>query len=184
MRVAAARQLIERRYAVAHGAVPAAQYPHFCLVDSGGEQGPSAALGFRLAADERLFLEDYLDGPIETLATAVLGVSVERARIVEIGAHASDRSRATLALWARTARHLDGLADVAAAVLTEPLRLMFTRLGIRIHEICDADPARLANGGDGWGRYYEQRPRVCVGLIAPALPILDRFDDGLIGICT
>ena len=115
MNVEAARHLIERRYATVHGAVQAADYPHFCIVDSGPEMGPTAALGFRLAGEERLFLEDYLDDPIERAVSEKIGIRVNRDRIVEIGAHASAQSRATVALWARTARHLNGIADVAVA---------------------------------------------------------------------
>ena len=183
MRAAAARQLIERRYAIVHGAVPAADYPHFCVVDPGGDEGPKAALGYRLASDERLFLEDYLDQPVERAVSRLFGQAIARDRVVEIGAHASDRSRATVALWARTARHLDGVADVAVAVLTAPLRSMFQRLGIEILEICPADPSRLPGGGAGWGHYYDLQPRVCAGLIAPARPHLAGFDDGMTGLC-
>ena len=183
MCVDAARNLIERRYASAHGAIPASDYPHFCVVDAGPVSGPSAALGFRLATDARLFLEDYLDLPIEAVVSHAFGIPIPRSWIVEIGAHASAQSRATVALWARTARHLDGIADVAVAVLTLPLRQMFARLGIAIHDLCDADSARLENASCDWGRYYDQLPRVCAGLIAPALPKLAAFDDGLDGIC-
>jgi len=183
MHIEAARRMIEHRYATVHGAIPAAGYSHFCVVDPGGEKGPSAALGFRLAGAERLFLEDYLDEPIERAVSAALDIEIGRDRIVEIGAHASVRSRATVALWARTARHLDGLADVAVAVLTAPLRLMFERLGIVIHDLGDADPSRLRDGGRGWGSYYDQRPRIYAGLIAPALPKLAGFDNGLPGEC-
>jgi hypothetical protein len=73
--------------------------------------------------------------------------------------------------------------SVAVAVLTEPLRVMFTRLGIAIHEICDADPTRLPSSGAAWGRYYEQNPRVCAGLIAPALPKLAGFGSAVTAIC-
>jgi hypothetical protein len=177
------QRLIEQRYAAVHGAFPAVSYPHFCAVDPGGELGPSAALGFRLAAAERLFLEDYLEAPVEIVVEAALGTPFARDRIVEIGAHASVRSRATVALWARTARELNGLADVAVAVLTAPLRQMFERLGIPIHDLADADPARLPDGGRDWGSYYELKPRVCAGLIAPAIPMLAGFDDGMPGLC-
>jgi hypothetical protein len=183
MQAAAARKLIERRYAIVHKAIPVADYPHFCVVDTAGDAGPQAALGFRIAADERLFHEDYLDEPVEAAVSRLFGREFGRDQIVEIGAHASDRSRATVALWARTARHLDGMADVAVAVLTAPLRSMLLRLGIEIMEICDADPARLPQGGAGWGQYYEQQPRICAGLIAPARPRLAGFDDGLPGLC-
>ena len=183
MQFANIQRLIEQRYGEVHGATPSIAYPHFCAVDSGGDIGPSAALGFRLAAAERLFLEDYLDAPIELVLEEALGTPLARDRIVEIGAHASNRSRATLALWARTARELNGMADVAVAVLTAPLRAMFERLGVAIHDLGDADPARLPNAGQEWGRYYELRPRVCAGLIAPALPKLAGFDDGMRGLC-
>jgi len=168
--------LIGRRYASAHGAVPVANYPHFCTISRNGGNEPSAVLGFRLAKEGRLFLEDYLDSPVEEVVSALLACPIERDRIVEIGAHASDRSRATIELWALTARHVSGTADVAVAVLTEPLRDMFNRLGIPIIEICDADPARLNGAGEEWGRYYEMRPKVCAGLIAPALPKLAGFN--------
>lgn len=183
MQFANIQKLIEQRYANVHGAAPAVGYPHFCAVDTDGDPGPSAALGFRLAAAERLFLEDYLDEPVEMAVNDAFGYFIPRNRIVEIGAHASVRSRATVALWARTARELSGLADVAVAVLTAPLRLMFARLGIDIHDLGDADPSRLPDGGQDWGRYYELKPRVCAGLIVPALPKLAGFDDGLPGLC-
>lgn len=183
MRAIAAKELIERRYALIHGAVPSANFPHFCVVDGESRGLAKAALGFRLASVERLFLEDYLGEPVERAVSRCFQRTIERDRIVEIGAHASDASRATIALWARTARHLDGIADVAVAVLTRPLRSMFERLHIPIMEICDADPAKLAGGGQEWGRYYDQQPRVCAGLIAPARPLLAGFDDGLPGVC-
>jgi len=128
-------------------------------------------------------LEDYLDRPIEDLVSDLYGRAIARERIVEIGAHASEQSRATVALWARAARYLDGIADVAVAVLTAPLRGMFDRLGIEVVELCDADPARLPDAGVSWGQYYELRPKVCAGLIAPARPTLASFDDGVAGVC-
>jgi len=183
MHIEAARQMIERRYATIHGAIPVVRYSQFCIVEPAGKPGPSAALGFRLAGAERLFLEDYLDEPVERAICRAFNMSIDRERIVEIGAHASVRSRATIALWARAARHLDGLADVAVAVLTIQLRMMFERLGIAIHDLGDADPSRLPGGRGEWGRYYDQQPRVCAGLIAAAIPKLASFDDGLPGIC-
>lgn len=183
MHADAARHLIERRYAAVHGAIPATDYPHFCVVDSGPERVPTAALGFRLAGEERLFLEDYLDVPIEMAVSEELGIPIRRDRIVEVGAHASVQSHATVALWARTARHLNGIADVAVAVLTDPLRQMFGRLGIDIHDLGAADPARLSEGVADWGRYYDLQPRVCAGLIEPALPNLAGFDNGATGNC-
>src|SRR4051794_17912943 len=183
MLAAAARQLIERRYASVHGAVVVANYPHFCTVPDSSSHSARATLGFRFAAVEPLFLEAYLDEPIEEILSEIIGEAVTRDRIVELGAHASKRGRAIMRLWAHTARHLHGRVDIGVAVLTAPLRSMFARLAIPIHEICDADPQRLPDQGRSGGRYYELRPRVCAGLIAEALAKVGAFDDDQPGAC-
>lgn len=126
MTVHAARDLIEERYAAVHGAIPATDFPHFCIIDGEGAAPPSAALGFREARDGPLFLEAYLDAPIESLVSKALARPLARDTIVEIGAHASRRSRDTLALWAHTAVFLDRRAEIVVAVLTQPMRSMLT----------------------------------------------------------
>ena len=177
------QRLIARKYAAAHGAAAAIEYPHFCSVGSTDGSSPVAALGYRLAGEQRLFLENYLDNPIEEDLELVFGRRFERSRIVEIGAHASDQSRATIALWAHTARHLDGLADVAVAVLTESLRAMFAKIGIPVAELGPADPSRLPGEGRNWGTYYEHRPVICAGVIGSALPRLSRWDGDVARVC-
>jgi hypothetical protein len=160
------RQLIADRYRAAHGAIPASDYPSYCIV---GEQSrPLAALGYRRAGDGPLFLEAYLQAPVEQLIAARTGRAVPRSRLVEIGDHASRRPQATLLLWAWAAHHLAGEADFAVAVLTAPLRRMFARLGLPIVEIGPAAPERLGPSAGCWGRYYDRDPRVCAGEIDAA----------------
>jgi Thermostable hemolysin len=177
MQALAVHDLIKQRYADVYGAVPSTDFPQYCVIDPDDGDGPKAALGLRLADKGPLFLEQYLDRPIEDELRDALGRSFDRSRIVEIGALASSRSRATIALWASTARHLDGAADVAVAVLTGPMRAMFQRLGIAIVELAPADPARLPDKGERWGSYYDLDPIVCAGLIKPARPKLAGWDD-------
>jgi hypothetical protein len=43
---------------------------------------------------------------------------------------------------------------------TDQLRNSFHRLGIVTQILADADPARLPDGGAGWGQYYEHHPVV------------------------
>ncbi|GLR46350.1 thermostable hemolysin [Sphingomonas astaxanthinifaciens] len=168
MQVAAAKQLIQRRFAAVHGASARPDYPDFLSVTPPSASAPAAVLGLRYAASGPLFLETYLDQPIEQAVSYRLERIVPREAIVEIGGLASEQKRATVTLWARTARDLAGEAEVAVAVLTAPLRLMFARLGLDILEIADADPARLGARAADWGRYYELAPKVCLGLIGPA----------------
>ncbi len=167
------QQLVADRYAVAHGARLTVDFPHYCTIQD--ENGPCATLGFRSAADGPLFLERYLSQPIEQVIADVLGRTLSRERIVEIGAHASQRPRATVALWARAAAELGRRGELAVAVLTAPMRAMFERLGLPITVLAAADPAMLGEDGRGWGRYYHTEPMVCAGEIAAAQPALARW---------
>jgi thermostable hemolysin len=179
MEIAAAQQLIRRRFAEAHDAIPATDYPHFYIISPEKLGAPVAALGFRPASHGPLFLESYLDRPIEAAVSERFGRSIGRERIVEIGALASDRCHATIALWARTARYLDGIAEVAVAVLTSAMRAMLLKLDVGIVELCEADPKRLPTDGARWGRYYETLPMVCAGLIGPAKSNLAHWESAI-----
>lgn len=168
----AVHALIRDRYRTAHGAEPAADYPAY--VSIGSPDAPLAVLGYRLAGPQPLFLEAYLSAPIEQLLTARLGRPVPRARVVELGDHASARPAATVALWREAAAALDGQADVAVAVLTAPLRAMFARLGMPLIMLAPARAEALGAAGAEWGRYYQSDPMVCAGDIAGSRRLLDR----------
>ena len=120
MHEAAIRTLIHERYAAAHDARPAADYPTYLTV--GVPEAPQAVVGFRTAGAAPLFLERYLDRPVETVLSERLGRPIPRSRIVELGDHASHRPTATVALWREAAVALAGQADFAVAVLTRQLR--------------------------------------------------------------
>lgn len=155
--------LISRRYAEVHSAIPTIEYHHIRVAAL--ESGTSAALGYRRACSQRLFLECYLDRPIETELSRLLGRPIDRKDIVEIGNLAADNALAMVRLWADTANDLGGEAEIAVAVLTRQLRTMFHRLGLKLHEIAPARPEKLADRGVQWGSYYAQDPVVCGGFI-------------------
>ena len=159
----AIRSLIRSRYAAAHDAVPAADYPAYLSI--GAPDAPHAVLGFRTAGAEALFLERYLDRPIEVLLCERMGRPVPRERVVEIGDHASQRSTATIALWREAASALSGQADVAVAVLTAPLRAMFARLALPLLVLAPAPIEAVGEAAKIWGRYYDSNPMVCAGQV-------------------
>ncbi|MEA1086347.1 thermostable hemolysin [Sphingomonas sp. CD22] len=161
---AAIRTLIQSRYVAVHDARPAVEFPAYLTV--GAPDMPQAVLGYRPAGADALFVERYVDGPIERLLSERLGRPVPRSRIVEIGAHASHRATATLALWREAAAALDGQADVAVAVLTRGLRSMFARLDLPILILAPAPMAAMGAAADRWGRYYDSDPMLCAGDIA------------------
>jgi hypothetical protein len=157
-------QLLKRRY---REVLATDLSPSFDTYLSHGRNARTgAALGYRRAGHDRLFLERYLDRPVEQAVSEGLERSVRREAIVEIGNFAAENAMAMVALWGATANDLGGSSEVAVATLTAPLRGMFARIGI---PICLLVPARIERAGgeqSEWGRYYELDPWVCAGLIS------------------
>ncbi len=174
-------ELISRRYAEAYNAQPDVSYPE--LRDQKCNGKASAALGYRRADSGPLFLESYLDAPIEQELESRFGHWFSRHDIVEIGNLASDNAPAMVALWAKTANDLADDAEIAVAVLTAPLRTMFRRLGVTLHEIAPARAERIKGAAQIWGDYYQQDPIICAGFIAEGQDRLSRFAERLLRRC-
>ncbi len=159
-----ARALIDETFRRAYGAENAVGYRDYLAL--GGQDTGRAALGYRRASAEALFLESYLDQPIEQAVSLAFGRPIQRERIVEIGNLAADNVWAMIALWGAAANDLGGASEVVVATLTAPLRRMFARIAVPVHELAPADPARLGPTAAEWGSYYESDPRVCAGSIS------------------
>ncbi|WP_194791452.1 thermostable hemolysin [Pseudomonas sp. UFMG81] len=125
-----------------------------------------AAVGVRLAGSGPLFLERYLEQPLEG-AMACLGIGpAGREQLVEVGNLAalsagSARVMIIAVTWLLAARGLKWVAFTGAATLVNS----FHRLGLVPTAVAAADPARLAGEGGHWGSYYAQHPQVYVGNI-------------------
>lgn len=168
-------RFIEAAYADAYGSRISAHYPTLMSVQD--ESGAIyAAVGFRPAAEERLFLEQYLTAPVEKVLGRAIGASVPRTQIVEIGGLASSGQGATVFLFAAMAHHLhrQGL-EFAVATATGELRRIFSRAGLGALELAKADPRRLDDGAGVWGAYYQTDPVVLAGCISAATGPLDQF---------
>jgi hypothetical protein len=120
------------------------------------------ALGFKRARGNRLFLEQYLDVPIEAALSLRLGRYVPRHGLVEVGnlvtAHAGGARWLITALTA----YLKGAGyDWAVFTAVTALRNAFTRLGVELVTLAPADPLRLAPEERAhWGSYYATEPMV------------------------
>lgn len=138
-----------------------------------------AAAGYRFAHDAPLFLERYLDAPIETVLARQAGATPSREGIVEVGhlaaARAGEGRRLILALGPHLAARG---AQWVVSTLTEELRHLFVRIGVTPLALGIADPARLGEDRGDWGRYYEHRPVVLAGHLPAALRILERRQRG------
>jgi hypothetical protein len=125
-----------------------------------------AVAGYRQAGKESLFLEQYLDGPIEMAVASVLMQPVSRREIVEVGNLAAvDRDHAS-ALMVLLADQFDqrGFAYLVCTG-TRSLNRCLRRLGLQPSVIAVADPGRIQNDTASWGSYYDQAPVVLTGRI-------------------
>lgn len=164
MDMARTRAFIDDRFGRAYGARNCSAFGAYLTVEE--QETARAALGYRRASAETLFVEQYLAGPVERAVSAALGRTIERDTIVEIGNLAADNAWSMLALWGQAANDLGGSSEIAVATLTAPLRRMFARIGIPLHTLAEATPLCLGGTAADWGSYYLSDPWVCAGWIA------------------
>lgn len=160
---------IAARFGRAYGARLTHFLPHLLGVRDGLARWQAAA-GYAAAGVQTLFLEQYLDQPIELALAAALGRPIARMGIVEVGNLAAISAGMGRAIIPQLARHLHRLGYIwVVFTATHALRNSFHRLGLRPLPLTRADPARLPDGGTSWGTYYDQDPVVMAGKIALGL---------------
>lgn len=161
----AAEALISRRYQAQFGISIEVDYPLLLtLAKRSGEV--LAAVGLRCASDGPLFLEQYLDRPIELeLARHGLGTP-RRERIVELGSLASVSNSASLYLVAAMAAYMEAARyGVATVTGTRRLRRLFSLFDFNITNLATARQVRLADQRADWGSYYHDDPWVLAGAV-------------------
>ncbi len=159
-------QFIHARFAASYGATVRNFMPRL-LTLRGAAGNIHGAVGLRPAMTEQLFLETYLDVPIEIAIAATVGHPVDRQRVVEIGNFASavpGTTRAMIEALTILLHHeaFEWVSFTGAA----GLRNAFTRLQLHPTRLCSADPERLnASERNHWGTYYDHAPCVYIGNI-------------------
>jgi len=136
-----------------------------------------AVLGLRPAASGALFLEQYLECPVEGALGRALRREVSRAELVEVGNLAVAHSGGARWLIAALTAYLKG-AGVGWAVFTAvpALRNAFVRMGIELMTLAPADPRRLTEAERAqWGRYYDSGPLVMAASVEQAFDALTAF---------
>jgi len=124
------------------------------------------AVGCRGAADQGLFLERYLDEPVERVITRRAGERVARDGIVEVGnlaAHGAGTARLLIIALTRILA-AEGLRWVCFTG-TPALINSFRRLGLDPLTLGPADPHRMGAELPEWGSYYDAGPLVMAGEI-------------------
>jgi Thermostable hemolysin len=153
---------IAARYANRYGARIGSFLPCLLSLTVAGE--PRAVAGLRLARQSGLFLEHYLDGPVEQAISRVFHTPVDRGQVVEIGNLASAAPGAATMLFGILAAVLQqaGVRWVACTA-TPQVRALLDKLRFPSQTIGAADPGVLGDRAGDWGSYYDCRPVVIAG---------------------
>jgi hypothetical protein len=167
VRRAALESFIRQRFAEHYQA----RVRHFmpCLLglhDRNGEvQG---AVGLRSAQRRPLFLERYLDEPIEQAVSQRCGREVTRTEIVEVGNLAAfGNASARLLIVALTDLLVAQGFRWVVFTGTPALLNSFQRLALDPLPLGLADPTRMGEELADWGSYYASRPQLMAGEILP-----------------
>ncbi|HED40345.1 MAG TPA: thermostable hemolysin [Chromatiales bacterium] len=120
-----------------------------------------AALGLRPAEEAPLFLEAYLDKPIENRLAEISARPIDRSRVIEVGSLASSHGGGARALIITLTAYLSGASyEWAVFTATPQVRNSFVKLGIELTPLAQADKSRLKEAQYSWGSYYDQHPMV------------------------
>lgn len=127
-----------------------------------------AVLGFRHADDEPLFLETYLDQPVEQMLAGRISAPVDRSRLVEVGnLSVANTGGARWLFTALTAYLTTTHCEWVLFTIGPILQNAFRRLGFTLIDLAEARRDRLpAEEQAAWGSYYDQKPRVMAGRLA------------------
>lgn len=123
-------------------------------------------VGLRGAAGQPLYLEHYLERPVDQAIAAATGGTVDRRQVVEVGNLAGANCRTAMRMVAALPAHL--LAQRFEWIVftaTNAVRGILQSFGAPLVELARADASRVANGPDSWGRYYDADPRVLAGYL-------------------
>lgn len=164
---------IRNVFARHYGAKVASFAPNLMLLEQQGQI--VAATGWRSAKSNTLFLEHYLDTPIEDAMAQLANQCVKRERIVEVGNLAAEKAGGSLHVILSLASHLDRLGyEWVVFTATQELIGIFARLGLPLLALAKADPTRLGDQAQEWGSYYDTEPIIVAGRIRLAIERLGR----------
>lgn len=155
--------LIKERFRQSFGADLHALMPRLFTL-RGGDGDLLCAFGLREAAQHRLYMEQYLDEPVEAAISRLSGEAVERARVIEVGNLAALPGNARTMIVTVTRFLYEAGYHWVVFTGVAGLRAAFARLGLKPQIIAKADPTRLAPDDLAkWGNYFASMPQVMAG---------------------
>ncbi len=171
-------QFIHRRFADAYAADVRSFMPTLVAL-RGQDARILAAAGFRAAAQSALFVEQYLDHPVEQCIAAATGETVQRAQIVEVGnlaAHHAGSTRLFINTLGELLRQKNFRWLTCNAI--PAVQNAFRQVGVPFLMLQTADKNRLGAAAEQWGRYYDQNSCVIAARI-PEQPVASVYGHAL-----
>jgi hypothetical protein len=134
-----------------------------------------AALGLRPAANTSLFVEHYLDEPVENYLRRLSDRPVARRTIVEVGNLAITESHISRLLFITITAFLAQHGFEWVVFTANPdVRNIFQRLQLKPIVLKAADPLRLGCERMHWGSYYGRQAQVMAGYIPEGYAMLEQ----------
>ena len=134
-----------------------------------------AAAGLQPAANGALYLEKYLDRPVDEILGNMMQQKIDRQRIIEAGNLAVTSRGGARHLITATLTYLYNAGYQWAVFTAVPVLInSFRKLGLPLTKLADADPRRLGDDAAQWGDYYQSRPMVMAGHIPTGFYMLQQ----------
>ncbi|MDH5591784.1 MAG: thermostable hemolysin, partial [Gammaproteobacteria bacterium] len=144
------------------------------LLSTHTDNNLTAALGFQPATENQpLFLEQYMTSAIEEVVSSLTLQNVARNKIVEIGNLTSSRRGTSQILFILIVAILyEAGFEWTVFTATSQVKQLIEKLNLNTTTLCDANPDYLADKGESWGSYYDNKPTVLLGNLADAVTLL------------
>ena len=133
-----------------------------------------AVLGLRHPEQEALYLERYLDSPVQQVLSGAINTEVTRTELIEVGNFAVGAAGGGRWLITALTALLHGAGRHWAVFTCGPiLRNAFDRLGVELIDLAAASPDCLTPAESAlWGSYYASKPRVMAANVAQSHAVL------------
>ena len=165
-------EFVQQRFALHHDARIEQLLPWQCTLSD--EQGTLlASAGFKPASDGPLFLEHYLETPVEQQLASALQQPVLRDDILEVGNLAALDGHGRLLILALVQYLVEQRYRYVAFTATDQVRALFRSLGLQPHFLQTAR-RDLVPQPERWGRYYDHDPKVVAGDIRQGYQLLQQ----------
>lgn len=129
--------------------------------------GATGVIGIRGANDERLFLESYLDQPVESVISDSARRPILRREVVEVGQFIVDDKAIVLDFFRDLVPFLRSRGyEWVCFTGTNRIRKLLTKVGFFGKPVAMATKDKVGSDALNWGTYYQFEPCVIVGKLS------------------